>query len=61
METVITPKMKIKEVEGILDMHRIPHPTGWELVMCMLMNGCKYIRVVGCGKNATFCREEVNT
>lgn len=51
---IINKQMKVLEIEEILDFHNIAHPSGYEIILGMLLSDCDYLEVYGFGSDAYF-------
>ncbi len=51
---IITKQMTVLEIEKILDFHRIAHPSGYEIILEMLLSDCDYLKIHDFGSNAYF-------
>lgn len=51
---IINKQMKVLEIEEILDFHNIAHPSGYEIILGMLLSDCDYLEVHGFDSDAYF-------
>lgn len=52
--SIINKQMKVLEIEEIFDFHNISYPSGYEIILGMLLSDCDYLEVHGFGSDAYF-------